>query len=563
MRYPLLPFLLCSLLSIVDLSAQDNTVGVISIDQDKSIGGYNLIYPERQSTAYLLNECGQVVNQWNDADVDARPGAVSYLTPNGQLLRAKSHPPLFNSTTFGAGGAGGVIQLLTWDNELEWTYVVADSVFRQHHDVHWMPNGHVLILAWERMELPEILAHGYDSLSNSQRRIWSETILEVNPATDSIHWQWRAWDHLVQDFDSTRLDYGIISEHPERIDINYHQWAFERDDWLHANSLDYNEELDQIMISVRNFNEIWIIDHSTSTEEAATTSGGNSNRGGDLLWRWGNPISYQQGDSTDQVLFYQHDAQWIDDFVSPDYAYFGQVLVFNNFIDFEVGGLSFGQIIEPVWDHDSQTYVMENNRFLPLDVSESFSHPDTSKNHSTAASSVQLIDDGHVIICAARQGFSFELDENRDVVWEYRTPLRSGFLIEQGTELSLGDNFTFQLERYPEEYEGLVGQDLTPLGYLELEPNEAFCSLVDIEVVKETNIDIRVYPNPSRGIVQIDWENAGESLLQLVDMHGQVLDSRQVNGPGRYEWVLPDSLPAGLYFIRPNNGGAVVKVVLY
>ncbi len=74
-------------------------------------------------------------------------------------------------------------------------------------------------------------------------------------------------------------------------------------DWLHTNSVDYNEEFDQIVVSVRHFSEIWVIDHSTTTAEAAGHSGGNSGKGGDLLYRWGNPEAYRsRGRRRSEVL---------------------------------------------------------------------------------------------------------------------------------------------------------------------------------------------------------------------------------------------------------------------
>ena len=78
------------------------------------------------------------------------------------------------------------------------------------------------------------------------------------------------WDHLIQDFDSTLSNYGVISDHPELLDINLVSLdlaALGYSDWTHSNSIDYNEELDQILISSRNMHEIYIIDHSTTTEE--------------------------------------------------------------------------------------------------------------------------------------------------------------------------------------------------------------------------------------------------------------------------------------------------------
>ncbi|GIR57077.1 MAG: hypothetical protein CM15mP64_4890 [Candidatus Neomarinimicrobiota bacterium] len=38
-------------------------------------------------------------------------------------------------------------------------------------------------------------------------------------------------------------------------------------DWKHLNSIDYNEDLDQIIISSRHHDEIYIIDHSTTMKK--------------------------------------------------------------------------------------------------------------------------------------------------------------------------------------------------------------------------------------------------------------------------------------------------------
>ncbi|CAK8718630.1 hypothetical protein KKHLCK_07795 [Candidatus Electrothrix laxa] len=84
--------------------------------------------------------------------------------------------------------------------------------------------------------------------------------------------------------------------------------------------------MDQILFSVRQQSEIWVIDHSTTTEEAAGHTGGNRGKGGDLLYRWGNPAVYRAGSSADQQLFVQHDAEWIE----SGYPGEGNILIFNN-----------------------------------------------------------------------------------------------------------------------------------------------------------------------------------------------------------------------------------------
>lgn len=539
-----------------------NTVGLLTYNAEAPIEDYLLIYPEQQSTAFLLDACGQIVHRWEDNDFGARPGAVAYLLPDGRLLRAKRYAPLFEGPTFGSGGAGGVVELVSWDNEVLWTYVVADSTERQHHDVHYLPNGHILILAYDFIEWEELIASGFDTLSYSQQSLWSEKIIEVDPLTDSIHWEWRAWDHLVQDVDETAENYGEVSAHPGRINLNYQVFTMGREDWIHANAIDYNEELDQIMISARNFNEVWIIDHSTTTAEAATNTGGNSNRGGELLWRWGSPHTYNQGTLDDQQLFSQHDAQWIDDFVSEDYPYYGAIAVFNNFINFSVEeGLSQGQIIAPVWETNTPSYAQEDGVFLPNDFSATFVHPDTAKTFSSNASSIQILDDGHVLMCVARQGRVFELDTEGTLVWEYLTPLRFGQPFPQGGNLNLGENFTFQAKKYPATFSAFIDKDLSPQGYLELNPDEAYCSIVAASEPNEEEIIATVFPNPSTGqfSVNVSTEAIGE-MLTVSDLRG-VLISQQLLKTTHTVLDL-SNYPVGMYLLQVSGKSEVEKLML-
>ena len=127
-----------------------------------------------------------------------------------------------------------------------------------------------------------------------------------------IIWKWHLWDHLIQDQDSSLNNYGIIKNHPELIDINIGSFTNPNEgDWLHTNSIAYHEQYDQIIFSSRHLCEIYIIDHSTTIAEASEHTGGNSNKGGDILYRWGNPINYGRGTINDQKLNAQHGAHWI------------------------------------------------------------------------------------------------------------------------------------------------------------------------------------------------------------------------------------------------------------
>jgi len=536
--------------------AQNNTVGLLSFDDDLSVGGYTLIFPERQSDIFLLNKCGEIVHQWED-DPAARPGAVAYLLENGNILRSKWMANDPNSITT-SGGAGGVIELVNWDNEILWTYNIADSTQIQHHDIHLTPHGTIMMIIWQKKELDEIVANGFDTLSHNQRSILTDYILEIDPMTDSIVWEWHAWDHLIQDHDSTKANFGIISEHPERININYQEYTFGKTDWLHCNSIDYNPILDQVILNSKHFNEFWIIDRSTTTSEATSSSGGNSNQGGDLLYRWGNPKAYDTGETSDRQLFSQHDVQWIDESdINPDYEFFGKIALFNNHIE---TGLSLGQILSPEFDTTTFSYLKSNGTFLPENFSQEFSHPDTARNYSTAASSIQIIGDGNIIMCAGRQGRTFELTPNGQVAWEYITPLKLGNPVPQGTNLALSENFTFQAQRYLETYPAFIGKTLEPIGFIELNPNNAFCSLVSNNEIEYEKNHFSIFPNPVNTLLFLENKNEIMEEIKIFNAIGNLVLTKNILF-GKTE-IDTSNLPSGIYFIQNQRTSFLEKIVI-
>ena len=226
----------------------------------------------------------------------------------------------------GAGGAGGGVEKIAWDGTVLWHFTYYTSNYLSHHDIEPLPNGNILMIAWEYRTRNEAIAAGRNPNFLQGNTIMPDHIIEVEPTGQSsgnIVWEWHVWDHLIQEYNPAKENYGIVADHPELIDINFGERP---DDINHINSIDYNEKFDQILLSVNSFSEIWVIDHSTTTQEAAGHNGGNSGKGGDILYRWGNPQAYHAGDVSDQAFYNQHDAQWIEA-GSPGE---GNILVFNN-----------------------------------------------------------------------------------------------------------------------------------------------------------------------------------------------------------------------------------------
>jgi len=235
------------------LAIGQNTVGLLSYSPMQSYDGYNLIYPHNQSSVFLLNNCGEIVHEWTD-DANWRPGNTAYLTEEGLLYKTKRDATV-TSDRMWAGGGGAIIEIRDWDNNLIWQYTLNNDSLRLHHDIALTPEGTVLAIAWELKTEAECAAVGRDVSTLDRAEMWPDIILEIDPETDEIVWEWRAWDHLIQDFDETKDNFGVVAEHPELIDVNYGR-VDGHPDWMHANSIDYNDELKQILLSVPYFDEV-------------------------------------------------------------------------------------------------------------------------------------------------------------------------------------------------------------------------------------------------------------------------------------------------------------------
>ena len=272
--------------------------------------GFVHFSPTHGRTTYLLNTDGEVVHTWTGADHAA---TSAYLLDNGNLLRTEN-----NGAKPYRAGAGGRLREYTWDGEVVWEFVQDTEALEMHHDLTVLPNGNVIATVWGPKSQSEARQAGY--ADPSENGVRTDGLIEIEKTPDGgsrVVWEWYMWDHLIQDHDPFADNYGDPAEHPERIDAN-------NNSGLRFNAVDFNPELDQIAGSLNS--EIVIIDHSTTREESATGEGGHHGRGGDLLYRWGNPETYGRGTAEDRRLFGQHDVRW----VPGDGASEWRIMFYNN-----------------------------------------------------------------------------------------------------------------------------------------------------------------------------------------------------------------------------------------
>jgi hypothetical protein len=399
--------------------------------------GYTLVAPSESKRTYLVDLDGQVVHEWRGS---ANPGLQVELLETGDLLRPGK---VAAKTPFAEGnGWGGVIELLDWDSGQRWEYRYANDRHIQHHDVEALPNGNILLLAWERIGRREALAAGRDPKLLRDGELWPEHLVEIDPRTDEVVWEWHAWDHLIQDLDAAKPNFGDPAANPQRIDLNY-TTNLGIADWMHANSVAYNAELDQIVLSVRAFHEIWIVDHAVSTEEARGPAG-------DLLFRWGNPAAYGKGDAP-RLSFGQHDAEWIA--AGLDGA--GRIMVFNNGTLYRP--YTTVEEIEPA--RSGRTYELDDRGVFAADIARVVwprePDPEFFAHHTSGA---QRLANGNTLLVDGPGGVIFEVTPDGSKVWEYVNPYfdRGAPVIELSEQEVFKKRRLFRAERYSPDYPGLA-----------------------------------------------------------------------------------------------------------
>ena len=407
---------------------------------------YTLYAPVRSEITYLIDEKGEVVHQWK---ANTQTGHEALLMEDGALLRAGK----LNHPLFGGGGQGGRLEILEADGTVRWRWDCA-TTYLQHHDIELMPNGNILLVAWEEKTDHQALAAGRAPSSISADGLWPDCLLEIKPIIPDKHeviWEWHSWDHLIQDLDKKKPNFGKPSDHPERINLNYGAYddrkreevleemrklvelgyldselleeeenqPVERPrikaDWMHTNAISYNPERDWIALSLRNFSEIWVIDHSTTSAEAATSQGGKSNMGGDILWRWGNPAVYGRGNQESRQLFGQHDVRWIP----KGWQGAENLTVFNN--GEGRGWSSVDEITLPI-TAEGFAKMPAQKPWGPVKPSWTYSASNKRSFFSGHISGANRLANNNTLIAAGEQGRIFEIDLTGKTVWEHQVP---------------------------------------------------------------------------------------------------------------------------------------------
>lgn len=404
--------------------------GVLQWDEKKAYNGYTIVSPSTAKNTYLIDMKGKVVHKW---ETNYLPGLYAELLPNGNLLRGFR----MKGTVAFAGASGGV-QELDWDGNVVWEHKIYDKDHSAHHCFNRMENGNTLVLAWERKTYDEAIKKGRkagtipkgDTATTTTGKkygdLWPDYLVEIDAKGNEV-WSWHVWDHVGKGKDQFDLNFILPM-------AGYYGSS----DWTHFNSVQYNQDTNQILLCSRNFGEIYIIDKAT----------------GKMVYRWGNPSTHGQGkgpsflDDGDQQLFGPHSATWLDN---------DKVLIFDN--GWQKPEVNRSRVL--ILNTKTNKIVWE---FIPQN-SNSF--------YSAFQGAAQMLPNGNVLVTSTNTGHIFEItqDKKPEIVWEFISPWAKKKALGMITEadampwklgaINLMFNYVHRAYRYSPDYAGLKGKKLS------------------------------------------------------------------------------------------------------
>ncbi|MCX6230428.1 MAG: aryl-sulfate sulfotransferase [Bacteroidetes bacterium] len=532
--------------------AQTQTMGVFVNDTANAYKGYLLLAPKQYTKTYLINNEGRKLHEWTASTY--APGQAVYLLENGNLLRT-----CMTQGNLGTGGGeGGRIEEYNWNDSLIWWMNYSTTTYMQHHDIKKLPNGNIIMLVVEKKTVAQVEAAGFDTTTFQQpdfsqkKCILPDCIVEIQPTYPSggtVVWEWHVWDHLIQNHDATKSNYGTPSAHPELIDCagdHRTKPIF----WNHMNSIDYNPTFDQIALSVRGNSEVWVVDHSTTTAQATGHTGGTRGKGGDLIYRWGNPLCYGAGTSSNQKYFEQHDVEWI----KPGCPGAGDLLCFNNGVNRNYSTIDQ---FTPAADASGNYTIVSGSAYAPANLSWTYQATPPTSMYTGDISGAQRLPNGNTIICVGPTGTLYEVTAAGQVVWKYIGPVTNLGPLTQGDSIPHNPdrpfetmNSIFRVYKYAPTYAAFNGKVITPGAFLEI-----YTTSVNEKSINTP--EIKAYPNPFTDKINLTNIN-GKEEYGLTDMLGQLVWNGKQIEEHNFSGIRP-----GLYFLKVKlqNSSKTIKLI--
>ncbi len=483
----LFPRLISALLLLVALpvnayQAMQGPTQLLLWDKNAAFNGYTLFAAHGRT--YLIDMQGNLIHTWN-------LGTNPKLQPDGHIVDAGKDDP---------SGFGGFVEL-DWDGNTVWQYNEPRKDYAPHHDFVRIFNKKLnayttMYIANKTITNAQALAVGADPKNGPYDGAQIDAIVEVD-MSGTVVWEWWFLDHMTQDDNASWANYvgagKTVAAAPGRLDVNLAGRPL-RKDWLHCNSMDYNAELDQVVINAVG-GEFYVVDHGGTfvTGDPAASIAAAASAKGDFLYRFGDPAVYKQGDPPSVTENWNnvsaghkqiggaHDVHWI----RPGLPGAGRFLIFDNAqYMFERTWQSYGVEIDgflgankAVADHyvnppeagyttlqpDKDTHKPQ--KFQSNQITWRWGTLSPSGMSGHIGGSVQRLANGNTLICADTEGHFVEITADGKLAWEYISPVIKGAPAVAVMQDALPmTNSVFRAYRFAPDDPAFAGRALVPQG---------------------------------------------------------------------------------------------------
>lgn len=376
-------------LMTISCNEDENEVEEVTEEEvDTDVTTYFLVADQTNAQAHIINYDGEELFVW---DFEYSIGNDINLLDDGSMVVCLKD----DDASFTYGGYGGIFQKINADQSIDWEISYSTEDYTAHHDVEYLSNGNIIFPVWSELSIDEAAEVGFAA----DYALNPESIIEMNPLSGEIVWEWHSIDHLVQDYDEDKTNYGVVGDNPNKIDVNYNYESRSDGDIMHINGLTLDEDNDLLYLTVNNYSEVWVLDHSTTTEEASSDMGGDYGLGGDLVYRFGNPETYDNvGESSLNSVHY------------PNLLETGNMLVYANNVYDEQSEIVEFELVPPyelVAGEDNEPTVVWT--FTDTDL------------YSPGVSGAVRMDNGNTLIAEGREGVLWEVTEDGEVEWLFET----------------------------------------------------------------------------------------------------------------------------------------------
>jgi len=568
-------------------------------NSSNSYNGYTLFGSGGKT--YLIDMEGHVIHQWNI-------GTNPRFTEAGTLLDAAGGDPS-NSKTW---------KELDWDGNVVWQYTESRSNYHPHHDFTKIYNPKLgdstfIYIANKDLTSQQCLDAGCNP-TNTYTNPQMDAIVEVDRQGNVI-WEWWFFNHVVQDIDASKTaTYGVIKTSPGKLNLNISGNPV-KSDWLHCNSLDYNQDKDLIVINSVH-GEFYVIDHGNTfiKGDSASSIALAASTKGDFLYRFGDPAKYNQGDppsildnwekstTGNKQIGGAHDIQWIKSGLPGE----GNFLIFNNGQNlfeltpqsyiFEInpfltstGSTSTSYVNPPdagynIWVPADAKNFMKSNKNMSKQIVWIFSSKNNVNFYNTIGGSAQRLPNGNTLVCSTNDGHLFEVSPgDTSIVWEYINPVTSKGIKKIKVSTYPHDNSVFRALRYTSTEPALIGHDLTA-GKTITSYDPDYIKPSDITSIKgvseskgssnKGDVLGQNYPNPFSNITTIDYVVQESSHVSIIvyDLSGNVVkilvNENRISGNYNIQWDGIDNsgskVSTGMYYyIYMANNQQVNKKMIY